>query len=74
MTPGINLALRAYHERKGAGLALCLAERDYSVTSQGLDPAKQKLEDCREKEDFISTHLTEYAQAEVLMEILRTEE
>lgn len=71
MTTGINLTLRAYQERRGAELALSLAERDYAVAQQGLEVAKQTLRDCREEEEYLTATLNDAEQADLLIRILK---
>lgn len=72
-TPGVNLTLRAYLERKGAEQALALAQRDYLIAKQGLELANENLRAVKEEEDFLTQHLTDLETSEVLHEILRSE-
>lgn len=72
-TPGVNLTLRAYQERKGAEQALALAQRDYLVAKQCLELARENLKAVQEEEEFLSQHLSDWETSEVLQEILRNE-
>ncbi|WP_422847237.1 hypothetical protein ACOYR4_15535 [Acidovorax sp. M14] len=72
-SPGVTLTVRAYRERKEQEQALALAQRDYLVAQQGLEIAKQNLKDCLEEEEYLTQTLTDWEQAEVLQEILRSE-
>lgn len=72
-TPGVNLTLRAYQERKGAEQALALAQRDYLVAKQCLELARENLKAVQDEEEFLSQHLSDWETSEVLQEIFRNE-
>jgi hypothetical protein len=73
MTPGIDLAIRAYHNRLGAEQTLAIAQNNLDTAKLVFQDALDALKQMREEEQWITEKLDGHEQAEVLQEILRNE-